>query len=50
MQVNIKTKGEDDRFAISSTGIGVEWPQLKQVTNLDKITDFSKDSVVVSGL
>ena len=51
MQVNINAKGEDDRFAISSTGIGVEWSQLRQVDNLKKLTDFSDpEKVVVSGL
>ena len=34
MQVLMTVDGETERFAISSTGIGVEWSQLKQITNL----------------
>ena len=28
MRVNLSCPGEEERFAISSTGIGVEWSQL----------------------
>ena len=34
MKVNMQVDGEEPRFSISSTGIGVEWSQLTQVTNL----------------
>jgi hypothetical protein len=34
MQVTIRLKDEPDRFTISSTGVGVEWSQLKQIVNL----------------
>lgn len=42
MQCNFQVDGEDPRFGISSTGIGVEWANLKKVTNLQsKITYIS---------
>jgi hypothetical protein len=38
--MNISCAGEEPRFGISSTGIGVEWSQLEKVTNLSSVTGF----------
>ena len=48
MQGNISCPGEDPRFGISSTGIGVEWSQLNPVTNLSFITDIRQDKVSIN--
>lgn len=40
MQVTIRNKDEPDRFTISSTGIGVEWSQLTQITNLSSYVTY----------
>lgn len=50
MQVNIACPGEEPRFGISSTGVGVEWSQLTQVTDLASLTTITQDSVTVDGL
>ena len=50
MQVNMACPGEDPRFSISSTGIGVEWSQLIQVTDLANFTTITADMVTVDGL
>jgi hypothetical protein len=50
MQVNMACPGEDPRFGISSTGVGVEWSQLTQVTDLASLTTVTQDSVTVDGL
>jgi hypothetical protein len=42
MQVNISCAGEEPRFGISSTGIGVEWSQLEKVTNLSTKASFGQ--------
>jgi hypothetical protein len=48
MQVNLACPGEDDRFSISSTGIGVAWEQLVQVTDLASKTTIASDKTTVA--
>ena len=48
MQVNLACPGEDARFGISSTGIGVAWEQLVQETNLASKTTTASDRATVS--
>lgn len=45
MQVNLACPGEDARFGISSTGIGVAWDQLVQVTDLASRTTTLSDRI-----
>ncbi len=48
MQVNLACPGEEDRFGISSTGIGVAMDQLMQVTNLSSKTTIASDKATVA--
>lgn len=50
LQVNMYCPGEDPRFSISSTGVGVEWSQLTQVIGLASLTTITADMVTVDGL
>ena len=45
MKANMVVDGEEKRFSISSTGIGVEWPQLNQVTNLTSHVKYQATGV-----
>jgi hypothetical protein len=47
MQVKIKASEEEDRFAISSTGIGVEWDQVKVQQKLPSFVKVLEDGILV---
>ena len=48
MQATIRLKDEPDRFTISSTGVGVEWSQLKQIINLASHVTYQSGKALVS--
>lgn len=48
MHAVLACPGEDPRFSISSTGIGVEWSQLVQVTNLTNMVATTADNATVT--
>lgn len=48
MRTTINCPGEDPRFSISSTGIGVEWDQLVQVTGLTDMVVTTADNSTVT--
>ena len=49
MQVKIKATEEEERFAISSTGIGVEWDQVKVQQKLPQFVKVLQDGVLIQG-
>lgn len=48
MQCNFQVDGEAYRFGISSTGVGVEWANLKKVTDLSKRMTYLANGVQLS--
>jgi hypothetical protein len=48
MQANMMVDGEEKRFSISSTGIGVEWSQLTQVKNLISRVNYKDNGVYLT--
>jgi len=49
MQVKIKAAEEEERFAISNTGIGIEWDQIKVQQHLHEFVKILEDGVLISG-
>lgn len=47
-RVTITCPGEDPRFAISDTGLPVEWQQLRQVTDLKEKATISETNVTIT--
>jgi hypothetical protein len=49
LQVKIKAAEEEERFAISNSGIGIEWDQIKVQQRLHEFVKILDDGVLVSG-
>jgi hypothetical protein len=49
MQVKIEAAEEEERFAISNTGIGIEWDQIKVQQHLHEFVKILEDGVLISG-
>ena len=49
MQVKIKAVGEEQRFSIANTGIGVDWDQIKVQQNLHDFVKILDDGILISG-
>lgn len=49
MQVKIKAADEAERFAISNTGIGIDWDQIKVQQHLRDFVKILDDGILVSG-
>lgn len=49
MQVKIKASEEEERFSISSTGIGVEWDNIKVQQKLPQFVKVLEDGILIEG-
>ena len=49
MQVKIKASSEEERFAISNTGIGIDWDQIKVQQHLHDFVKILDDGILISG-
>jgi len=49
MQVKIKASGEEERFSISNTGIGIDWDNIKVQQHLHDFVKILDDGILISG-